>query len=81
MESVLRDLWAGLQDAKQEVFERRRGHSLSGAQDADQTVQHSRVPWLVPCPIYMTHSYVSVSFWLLILSLSLVSLSPSLSLL
>lgn len=50
MESVLCDLWAGLQDANQEVCERRRGPGLWTARDSDQTLQHSSVSWLVPSP-------------------------------
>lgn len=50
MESVLCDLWAGLQNANQELCERRRGHGLRTARDSDQTLQHSSVPWLVPSP-------------------------------
>lgn len=47
MESVLCDLWAGLQDANQEVCERRRGRGLWTARGSDQTLQHSSVSWLV----------------------------------
>lgn len=50
MESVLRDLWAGLQDSNQEVCERRRGSGLWAARHSDQTLQHSSVSWLVPSP-------------------------------
>ncbi len=50
MESVLCDLWAGLQDANQEVCERRRGRGLWTARHSDQTLQHSSVSWLVPSP-------------------------------
>lgn len=50
MESVLCDLWAGHQDAYQEVCERRRSRGLQAARDSDQTLQHSSLSWLVPSP-------------------------------
>lgn len=56
MESVLRDLWAGLQDAEPELCERERGPGMPTAWDADQTLQHSRVSWLVASPISLSLS-------------------------
>lgn len=57
MESVLCDLWAGVQDQNQEVCERERGLGLWTAWDSDQTLQHSSVSWLVPSPFtWYTHS-------------------------
>lgn len=50
MESVLCDLWAGLQDANQEVWGWRRAPGLRTARGADQTLQHSSVSWLVASP-------------------------------
>lgn len=50
MESVLCDLWAGLQDAEPELCERERGPGMPAAWDSDQTLQHSRVSWLVASP-------------------------------
>lgn len=50
MESVLCDLWAGHQDANQEVCERRWGPGLWTARGSDQSLQHSSVSWLVESP-------------------------------
>lgn len=50
MESVLCDLWAGHQDANQEMWGRRRAPGLRTARSADQTLQHSSVSWLVASP-------------------------------
>lgn len=50
MESVLCDLWAGHQDANQEMWGRRRAPGLWTARSADQTLQHSSVSWLVASP-------------------------------
>lgn len=54
MESVLRDLWPRLQNTNQEVCEWRRCLGMRAARDSDQTLQHSRVPWLVASP-YTVH--------------------------
>lgn len=48
MESVLCYLWAGLQNTHQEVHGWRWGEALRPARHSDQTLQHSRLSWLVP---------------------------------
>lgn len=58
MESVLCDLWAGLQDANQEVCKGRRCSGLWTARDSDQTLQHSSVSWLVASP-FTSHTQSS----------------------
>lgn len=61
MESVLCDLWAGLQDTNQEVHGRQRGCSLWTAWGSDQTLQHSSVSWLVPSPLTWYTKTLSLS--------------------
>ncbi|KAF3833627.1 hypothetical protein F7725_024831 [Dissostichus mawsoni] len=49
MESVLCDLWAGLQDSNQEVCKRKCGNGLWISRDSDQTLQHSSVSCIDLC--------------------------------